>query len=96
MGFFSQYYYDTVMRYNSRNVEKGTATIINGPSFAGLLFAWIFCYFSIWKGVASVGQAVKLTVFLPWLLLGIMLIYASTLDGAGDGVKAYIGTLSTH
>ena len=51
----------------------------------------MFAYFCIWKGVQSVGKAVYLTVALPWVILGILIIYNATLDGARDGVKAYIG-----
>lgn len=58
---------------------------------AGLLLTWVFCYFCIWKGVQSVGIAAKITVFTPWLLLTIFIIYNATLDGSLDGVEAYIG-----
>ena len=58
---------------------------------AGLLFTWLCCYFCIWKGVKSAGTAAKLTVTLPWLFLTVLIIYNATLDGSGEGVKAYIG-----
>lgn len=41
--------------------------------------------------MASLGPAVKLTVILPTALLAILIIYNATLDGSGDGVRAYMG-----
>jgi SNF family Na+-dependent transporter len=51
----------------------------------------MLAYFCIWKGVRSVGYAVRFTVIVPWLLLFILIVYNSTLEGARDGVQAYIG-----
>ena len=49
------------------------------------------CYFCIWKGVHSVGIAAKITVYTPWVILAIFIIYNATLEGSIDGVEAYIG-----
>jgi SNF family Na+-dependent transporter len=58
---------------------------------AALLLTWVFAYFCIWRGVKSVGTAVKFTVILPWVLLGVLTVFNATLDGSGNGVRAYIG-----
>lgn len=58
---------------------------------AGLLVTWAVCYFCIWKGVASVGIAAKITVIVPWCLMAIFIIYNATLEGSLDGIRAYIG-----
>jgi hypothetical protein len=41
--------------------------------------------------VASLGAAVKVTVFAPLITLIALIIYSATLDGSGEGVRAYIG-----
>ena len=39
----------------------------------------------------SVGIAAKITVYTPWVILAVFIIYNATLDGSIDGVEAYIG-----
>ena len=53
---------------------------------------WVCAYLCIYKGVRSVGAAVRFTVFVPWILLAILIAYNATLPGSLEGVKAYIGT----
>ena len=42
------------------------------------------------KGAASVGKVVYVTATLPYLLIGILLVYGLTLDGAIDGIKFFL------
>ncbi|MFC1485016.1 sodium-dependent transporter [bacterium] len=82
-GFF----FDNILHL-SPNIDK------MGFIPAGILFAliliWIAIYFSIWKGVKSVGKVVMITMPLPILLLIIILIRGITLPGALNGILFYI------
>lgn len=53
-------------------------------------------YFCIWKGVRSAGRVVYFTATAPVLLLIILFGYNISLPGAGDGIKAYMGTWDTE
>ncbi|XP_051266901.1 sodium- and chloride-dependent GABA transporter 3-like [Dicentrarchus labrax] len=55
-----------------------------------LLACWIFCYFSIWKGVRSSGKVAYFTALFPYLILLILLIRGLTLPGAWDGIYYYL------
>ncbi len=56
----------------------------------GLVLTWIAIYFSIWKGVKTVGKVVWITVPLPALILVIIIIRGITLPGAAEGLAAYL------
>ncbi|KAK2822752.1 hypothetical protein Q5P01_022817 [Channa striata] len=55
-----------------------------------LLVSWVFCYFSIWKGVKSSGKVAYFTATFPYVMLLILLIRGLTLPGAWDGVYFYL------
>ncbi|XP_056277481.1 sodium- and chloride-dependent betaine transporter-like [Pseudoliparis swirei] len=55
-----------------------------------LLACWVFCYFSIWKGVRSSGKVVYLTATFPYVMLLILLVRGCTLPGAWDGIYYYL------
>ena len=55
-----------------------------------LLFAWICVFVVIVKGVKSSGKASYFLAIFPYVVILILLIHASTLDGAWEGIKFFI------
>uniref|UniRef100_A0A669EM73 Transporter n=1 Tax=Oreochromis niloticus TaxID=8128 RepID=A0A669EM73_ORENI len=55
-----------------------------------LLASWVFCYFSIWKGVRSSGKVAYFTAPFPYVILLILLIRGLTLPGAWEGIYFYL------
>jgi NSS family neurotransmitter:Na+ symporter len=63
---------------------------VNGMLLLALLSVWVMIYFTIWKGVKSVGAVVTITMPLPIILLVVLFIRGITLEGAGYGIGAYL------
>lgn len=59
------------------------------PVVAGFLVAWIAVYFIVWRGVKSISRVVVWTATLPFLILGILILRAITLPGAGGGLELF-------
>ncbi|XP_071347699.1 sodium- and chloride-dependent GABA transporter 3-like [Trachinotus anak] len=55
-----------------------------------LLACWVFCYFSIWKGVRSSGKVAYFTATFPYVMLLILLIRGLSLPGAWQGIYYYL------
>jgi SNF family Na+-dependent transporter len=52
-----------------------------------LVLAYVFTYFSAWKGLKSTGKIVYVTCLLPYIVLTILLIKGLTLEGSGEGLR---------
>lgn len=56
-----------------------------------LLFVWAVVFVCLAFGVKWTGRVAYITVGLPLLILIVLVVRAATLEGAGDGVRKYIG-----
>ncbi|OIO43734.1 sodium-dependent transporter [Candidatus Pacearchaeota archaeon CG_4_9_14_0_2_um_filter_39_13] len=77
---------------NVLSVSESVAHIggINLTLLIALLLVWIAIYFSVRRGVYTVGKVVAIAVPLPAILLIILLIRGITLPGALSGIGAYL------
>ncbi|KAM9334649.1 sodium- and chloride-dependent betaine transporter-like [Symphorus nematophorus] len=82
-------YYDDSEGYRVLKMSDELSKI-NWELALCLLFAWIICYFCIFKGIKSIGKVVYFTATFPYLLLIILLIRGVTLPGASEGVMYYL------
>lgn len=86
------FFFNDVLRLGSTDqLDDVKSYSISSVVYAGLIFIWMFCFMTLAYGVKGVGRVVKLTVPLPLIIIVILLIYNATLDGARDGIDAYIG-----
>lgn len=81
------YFFGSVLQLSDSINDIGG---INWQVFAALLAVWVMIYFSVWKGVKSVGKVVAITMPLPIILLVILFIRGITLDGAFMGIYYYL------
>lgn len=72
----------------SENV--GNVGYISPEIIFALVVVWAMIYFSVWKGVKSVGKVVLVTMPLPVVLLAVLLVRGLTLPGAMQGVIFYL------
>ncbi len=63
---------------------------VNLTILLALLAVWVLIYFSVFRGVKSVGKVVMLTVPLPVILLAVLLVRAVTLPGFLTGWGYYL------
>ncbi|MBA3065745.1 sodium-dependent transporter [bacterium] len=81
------FFFNQVLHLSSGAGNPGYIAI---PIIFALVAVWLMVYFSIWKGVKSVGKVVMITMPLPIILLLILLIRGITLPGAGEGIIFYL------
>ncbi|GMH36994.1 hypothetical protein BSKO_04867 [Bryopsis sp. KO-2023] len=95
-GKEEEFFFDDVLHMaDKEQVDAAKSEVIAGWVYGGLVFIWVTLYLVLAAGVKGVGALVKFTVPIPILLIVVMLIHNSTLEGAGDGVKAYVGEWDT-
>eukprot|EP01062_Namystynia_karyoxenos_P013459 TRINITY_DN14857_c0_g1_i2.p1 TRINITY_DN14857_c0_g1~~TRINITY_DN14857_c0_g1_i2.p1 ORF type:complete len:768 (+),score=204.95 TRINITY_DN14857_c0_g1_i2:110-2305(+) len=64
---------------------------VQGHLVLALAIVWIFVFLALFKGLEASAKVSYVTVGLPVVLILVMLVRAVNLDGAGDGVKFYVG-----
>ncbi|MFQ5681471.1 MAG: sodium-dependent transporter [Candidatus Omnitrophota bacterium] len=82
-----QFFMSRVLHSSAHIAEMGF--IVPGVLFA-LFLIWVMIYFSVWKGVKSVGKVVLVTMPLPVVILIALLIRGLTLPGALSGIIFYL------
>lgn len=70
--------------------EVGKIGYISVEIIFALVIVWAMIYFSVWKGVKSVGKVILVTMPLPVILLLVLLIRGVTLPGALEGIVFYL------
>ena len=60
------------------------------PLVIGMALTWLTIYLILRKGVRNVSKVVMVTVPLPTILLGVILIRGLTLPGSMDGIRYYL------
>ncbi len=81
------FFYEEVLEISSGpGVLGGFSTSV----LIGLIITWIVIYFILRNGAQSVGKVVMITVPLPIILMGILLIRAVTLPGAVEGLNYFL------
>ncbi|KAK3281407.1 hypothetical protein CYMTET_10800 [Cymbomonas tetramitiformis] len=82
-------FFDNEVLNKSADLENGLGTL-NWKLSMSVIIQWTLVFLCTSKGVKTTEVVVKLSTPLPFIMLGILLGYGSSLDGAGDGVEAYI------
>lgn len=82
-----EFFFTNVLHLSSGVNEVGFIPL--GILFS-LVIVWVMIYFSVWKGVKSVGKVVLVTMPLPVILLLVLLVRGITLPGALNGLIFYL------
>eukprot|EP00756_Hemistasia_phaeocysticola_P028833 Hpha_TRINITY_DN16194_c7_g8::TRINITY_DN16194_c7_g8_i1::g.7200::m.7200/K05035/SLC6A2; solute carrier family 6 (neurotransmitter transporter, noradrenalin) member 2 len=69
----------------------GDSDSISGVQTGALVCVWVIVGASVLYGVKTASKVVLVSAPLPFVLAFILLIRAVTLDGASDGIDAYLG-----
>lgn len=62
----------------------------NWPLVIGMALTWLLIYLILRRGIKNVSKVVMITVPLPTLLIGVLLIRGLTLPGAIAGIQYYL------
>ncbi|PIQ89566.1 MAG: sodium-dependent transporter [Candidatus Omnitrophica bacterium CG11_big_fil_rev_8_21_14_0_20_42_13] len=81
------FFFNNILHLSDNAAKTG---FISPAILFSLILVWLMIYFSVWKGVKSVGKVVLITMPLPVVLLLILLARGITLPGAMEGVLFYI------
>jgi NSS family neurotransmitter:Na+ symporter len=69
---------------------------IHWPIVLALFVQWTVVFLCCYKGVKGVGKVVMVTMPLPGIMMLVLVGYGSSLSGASNGIRAYIGSVDTE
>ncbi|XP_067040112.1 sodium- and chloride-dependent GABA transporter 1-like [Acropora muricata] len=81
------YFYHHALQI-STSIEDGGIGM-NWKLAGCLVFAWVITYLCVVKGIKSSGKVVYFTATFPYVILIILFFRGVTLEGAGNGIKAF-------
>lgn len=73
----------------------GEVGYINWKLALSLLACWLMIFFSLSKGVASLGKVSYVTAIFPYIMITALIIRGVTLPGAMKGIQYYILKMNT-
>jgi len=87
---------DILNRYPDLNDKPAGLGPLQGHLVASLLVLWIIIFFSVTFGKEVLSKITYVTVIMPLVLLCIFVARTVFLEGAGDGIRFYIGKFEWH
>ena len=84
------YFNARVLNLNKDNINWGNLGGLQWELVGCLLVAWVMVCLTLIKGVKSSGKVVYFTAVFPYVVLGILLFRALSLDGAMEGITWYL------
>ena len=83
-----EFWEDRVLQINN-GIEFGLGSI--QWELAGtLLLGWVIVYIIVCRGLHQSGYVVWITAVSPYIIMGILMVRALTLEGSTTGLKAYV------
>ena len=83
-----EFWEDRVLQIND-GIEFGLGSI--QWELAGtLLLGWVIVYIIVCRGLHQSGYVVWITAVSPYIIMGILMVRALTLEGSMTGLKAYV------
>ncbi len=82
-----KFFFNDVLHLSAGPQDMGYVVV--GILFA-LIVVWVLIYFSIWKGIKSVGKVVTITMPLPVILLLVLIFRGISLPGSLKGIIYYL------
>ena len=87
----ASYYWEVNVLNRYANLEGHGLGPVQWKLAVGLLFVWVLVCISLSFGKKVLEQVTWVTVIGPVILVLVLLIQTTQLEGAGDGVRFYIG-----
>ncbi|XP_017494709.1 PREDICTED: sodium-dependent serotonin transporter-like, partial [Rhagoletis zephyria] len=84
-----EYFLNHVLQINTSSGIDSLGPIRSSLAVC-LMLIFLVVYFSLWKGVKSTGKVVWVTALMPYFVIFVFLIRATTLEGAIDGIRFYL------